>query len=124
MVTVNNSTIRKPNSSILIGNIFWFKYNIGYQWHKQKINKNTLLRVITLDNNNNKKKTNKLLSRVITLNTSNMHEVTQHFLSRVMTLDKENILSSTIVKAVKTSFSTVFPSTPSDSHLDCRNNFF
>ena len=36
VVTVNNSAIRKPNSSILIGNIFWFRYNIGYQWHKKK----------------------------------------------------------------------------------------
>ena len=72
---------------------------------QEKINKNTLLRVITLD-------------------TSNMHEVTQHFLSRVMTLDKENILSSTVVKAVKTSFLTVFPSTLFDGHLDCRNKLF
>ena len=85
---------------------------------QEKINKNTLLRVITLDIKK------KLLSRVITLDTSNMHEVTQHFLSRVMTLDKENILSSTVVKAVKTSFLTVFPSTLFDGHLDCRNKLF
>ena len=89
---------------------------------QEKINKNTLLRVITLDIIKKKKK--KLLSRVITLDTSNKHEVTQHFLSRVLTLDKENILSSTIVKAVKTSFLTVFPSTLFDGHLDCRNKLF
>ena len=53
----------------------------------------------------------------MTLDTSNMCELIQQFLSRVMTLDKENILSSSVGKAVVISFLTVFPSTPFDSHL-------
>ena len=75
--------------------------------------KKPLLRVMTLD----KKKL--LISRVVTLDTS-----IQHSLSRVMTVDKDKILSSTLVEAVKTSFSTVFLSTPFDSHLNRRNNLF
>ena len=59
-----------------------------------------------------------LISRVMTLDTSNMCELIQQFLSRVMTLDKENILSSSVGKAVVISFLTVFPSTPFDSHLN------
>ena len=54
----------------------------------------------------------------MTLDTSDICEVIQHFLSTVMTLDKGKILSSRVVKAVKTYFSTVFPSTPFEGHLD------
>ena len=64
------------------------------------------------------------MSRAITLDTSNMRELIQHFLLRVMTLDKDKILSSRVRKAVETLFSTVFPSTAYEGHLDRRKNFF
>ena len=41
-----------------------------------------------------------------------------------MILDKNKILSSRVGKAVEISFSTVFPSTAFEGHLDHQNNVF